>query len=155
MTFIEVGDLTPFAEIDQAKAEAMIADAVAMATLAAPCLTTPEFARDEAKTAALKAILRGAILRWHEAGTGVVSQQTAGPFGQTIDTSKPRKAMFWPSEIDQLRGLCADADGDAAFSVDTVPTTGMWHRPWCAVYFSGVYCSCGADIAGEPIYEDA
>ena len=27
------------------------------------------------------------------------------------------------------------------------------HRPWCSLMFGATYCSCGADIAGEPIYE--
>lgn len=27
------------------------------------------------------------------------------------------------------------------------------HRPWCALAFGATYCSCGADIAGHPIYE--
>ena len=108
--FIEPGDLAPFAEIDAAKAGAMIADAEAMSILAAPRLPglktapegeTPEArAAREAKLAALKAILRGALLRWDEAGTGALSarQETFGPFGQseTIDTRQKRRAMFWP-----------------------------------------------------------
>lgn len=27
------------------------------------------------------------------------------------------------------------------------------HAPWCALAFGALYCSCGADIAGYPIYE--
>lgn len=29
------------------------------------------------------------------------------------------------------------------------------HRPWCNLAFGANWCSCGADIAGEPIYEGA
>lgn len=29
------------------------------------------------------------------------------------------------------------------------------HLPWCSLNFGANYCSCGADIAGEPIYEGA
>lgn len=27
------------------------------------------------------------------------------------------------------------------------------HLPWCSLSMGAAYCSCGADIAGEPIYE--
>lgn len=164
--FIQPSALDPFADIDEAKATEMIADAEAMAILAAPCLpdllTAPEgetdadAARRQAKLAALKAILRGAILRWNEAGTGALSarQDTFGPFGQseTLDTRQTRRVMFWPSEIEQLQKLCASGEQGKAFSVDTVP--GAWlHSPWCSLMFGATFCSCGADIAGRPIFE--
>lgn len=107
MAFLTPSDLTPFASIDAAKAAAMIEDAEAMAVLAAPCITTPGFAN----TAAAKAILRGAVLRWNEAGTGALSAQNAGPFGQTIDTRQERRGMFWPSEIVALQNLCSAGQG--------------------------------------------
>lgn len=154
--FITPADLAAFADIDSEKAEAMIADAEAMAILAAPCLSGPEF-QDPSKVAAVKAILRGAILRWNDAGSGAVTQQGAGPFQQTIDTRTDRKAMFWPSEIAQLQGLCA-ADGGAghAFTIDTAP------KPWrdghadiCDLSLGSPCCSCGAYLTrGEyPLYE--
>ena len=147
--FIVEADLTPFATIDAAKAAAMIEDAEAMALLAAPCLSegiTP------AKIAAVKAILRGAILRWNEAGSGAFQQVQVGPFGNSLDTRQQRRAMFWPSEIEQLQALCASADQGKAFSVDTVGC-GTSHLPWCSLMFVALYCSCGVDIAGEPIFE--
>jgi hypothetical protein len=107
MTFLTVDDLTPFATIEETKAQAMIDDAEAMAVLAAPCITADEFAN----TAAVKAILRGAVIRWNEAGSGALQAQTAGPFGQTLDTRQERRGMFWPSEIVQLQGLCSALDG--------------------------------------------
>lgn len=147
--FISPEDLTPFADIDEVKATAMIEDAEAMALLAAPCLAEgPE----APKIAAAKAILRGAILRWHDAGTGVVQQTQVGPFGQSLDTRQVRKGMFWPSEIEQLQGLCATAEKGKAFGVDTV-SSGCAHLPWCSLMLGATYCSCGVDIAGEPIYE--
>ena len=49
-----------------------------------------------------------------------------------------------------------------AFSIDTVSTRTA-HMPWCSgltytdgagnVVYGGAYCTCGADIAGAPIYE--
>ena len=160
--FVTPGDLEAFATIDAAKAAAMIEDAEAMAALAAPCLSDPEFQSDVPRVAAVKAILRGAILRWHEAGAGALSQktQTAGPFNQSesFDTRQQRRGMFWPSEITQLRDLCDAFNGDTSsgvFSVDTVPTSTAAHSVYCALAFGANYCSCGADIngAGGPLYE--
>ena len=107
MAFLETIDLAPFATIADDKAQAMIADAEAMAVLAAPCITAVGFAHADA----VKAILRGAVLRWNESGTGALQAQTAGPFGQTLDTRQERRGMFWPSEIVQLQNLCADSQG--------------------------------------------
>lgn len=113
MAFLTVPDLQLFApSIDAGKAQEMIDDATALATLVAPCIAVAEFAN----TAAVKAILRSAILRWDEAGTGAVSQQTAGPFGQTYDTRQERRSMFWPSEVVQLQGLCTTA-GSGSYTV--------------------------------------
>lgn len=158
--FLTPADLEAFVTIDEAKAEAMIEDAVAMATLAAPCLSTPEFQSDDAKVAAVKAILRGAVLRWNDAGSGALVQhsQTAGPFtnSESYDNRQSRKGMFWPSEIAQLRDLCSTSDDGAAFVVDTAPTGQHGnHSPYCAVVFGASYCSCGAYLtSGEyPLYE--
>lgn len=124
MIFLTPADLAPFATIDAAKATEMIADAEAMAALAAPCITDLEFQADPSRIAAIKAVLRAALLRWHESGSGAVTQQTAGPFGQTIDTRQTRRGMFWPSEIAQLRDMCAaftNSTAGNAFELDTMP----------------------------------
>lgn len=149
--FIAADDLTPFAAIDSAKAEAMIADAEATALLVAPCLYDPAIIPET--RAAVRAILRAAILRWEEAGNGSVSQQTAGPFSQSTDTRQVRKGMFWPSEIEQLQAICQPArTSGGAFSVIPARTTSA-HLPWCDLAFGGTGCSCGTAIAGHPIYE--
>jgi len=123
VVFLIPNDLTPFAKIDEAKAQEMIEDAEALAALAAPCLNEPEFVGRPELVGAVKAILRRAILRWNDAGTGATVQIGAGPFNQTTaqGTNTPR-TLFWPSEIEQLRELCAafkgTVDDDAAFMVD-------------------------------------
>jgi hypothetical protein len=148
-------DLAPFADIEADKAAAMIADAVAAATLYAPCITSPEFLADPVKVAQAKAVLRGAILRWEEAGTGAVTQQSAGPFAQSIDTRTARRQMYYPTEVEQLRDLCAGATTGAAFGLDTLPAGyGVWHRDVCSLHFGAAYCSCGADLTlAGPLYE--
>jgi hypothetical protein len=115
---ITLADLAPFADIPAAKAQAMIDDALAMAVRVAPCITTADFAYPDAA----KAIIRGAVLRWNEAGNGALSQVTSGPFSQTVDTRHQRRGMFWPSEITELAGLCEDSTSSGkAFEIDTAP----------------------------------
>ena len=136
---ISVSDLTPFApDIDSAKADAMIADALALAARVAPCILETDFKYPDAALA----ILRGAILRWNDTGSGAAVTQQAGPFGQTIDTRQSRRSMFWPSEITDLQSLCQETQQAKAFSVDTAPPVGSLHPPFCALYFGGA-CDCG------------
>lgn len=157
--FIVVDDLLAFApDIDLVKALGMVEDASALAVLAAPCLGGEPTTLTLASQGALKAILRGAILRWNEAGTGALAGQTAGPFGQTIDTRQPRRGMFWPSEIQQLRDICAGVASGDAFSIDTAPTLGymaVGHAESCALNFGALYCSCGFVLTQNlPLYEN-
>lgn len=42
--------------------------------------------------------------------------------------------------------------GGGVFAVDLVSATES-HVPWCSLAFGATYCSCGADIAGFPLYE--
>ena len=149
--FITPDDLTPFAEIEPSKAEAMIADAEAMALVAAPCI---ERLLDEPKLAAVKAILRGAIIRWNDAGSGALQQQSAGPFAMTVDTRAARRDLFWPSEIKDLQSLCADGSA-GAYTVDMLGCAAPVHVPWCNLHFGANYCSCGSDLTRYeyPIYE--
>jgi hypothetical protein len=117
---IVASDLSAFATIPKAKADEMIEDALGQAEIFAPCIFEDSFAKQRAA----KSILRGAILRWNEAGTGAIVGQSAGIYGQTVDTRQPRRAMFYPSEIDALRKLCrSDDDTGGAFAIDLLPRT--------------------------------
>lgn len=146
---ITTSDLAPFATIDPVKAAAMIEDAMAMAARVAPCIEDEDFAH----AAAAKAILRGAILRWHEAGSGAFQSTQTGPFGATVDTRQQRRGMFWPSEIEQLQDLCASARTGKAFDIDTVSQAGAIHSDICSLNFGALYCSCGAALTGTyPLY---
>lgn len=154
---ISHADLTVFAaDLEAAKAEAMIVDAMAMAKLVAPCIGDTDL--DEGKAAAAKAIIRGAILRWHEAGQGGRSQhvQTIGPFSesQTFDTRQRRRSMFWPSEIEQLQDICKkpEDEGGGAWGYDTLGAAAVVHADDCSLMFGAQFCSCGAAIAGHPLY---
>ena len=141
---------------------AMVSGANARASRVAPCLVdalaaeTPTDAQgsglDEARL-----VLIGAVQRWAEAGSGALQTQTAGPFGQTIDTRQRTGFNLWPSEITGLQDICkslSTTPTGGAFSVDTIGT-GTLHLPWCDLMFNGSSCSCGVDIAGYPIFEGA
>lgn len=148
-----LADLAPFADIEPIKAQAMIDDALAMAERVAPCITTDEFLY----AAAAKAILRGSIIRWAEAGSGALSASSTqtGPFGQqqTVDTRQQRRGMFWPSEIEQLQDLCKGSQLSGAFSVDTLPMVSFGHNDTCSINFGALYCSCGAVLTQSlPLY---
>lgn len=144
---IEPADLAPFVDIDPAKASALIDDALATAAMIAPCILSDDFAHE----AAAKAILRGAILRRNEMGSGALTQRQAGPFGESVDTRQSWRGWFTQVEVEQLRRLCSDGNS-GAFSIDTVGC-GSIHSETCSIRW-GAPCSCGADIAGSPIYGD-
>lgn len=149
MTAVSItpADLAPFASIDEAKAQAMIDDALAMAALDAPCITSETFEHADAA----KAIIRAAILRWNDAGSGAFTQQQTGPFGATIDTRVRRDSMYTNGELDALKRLCA-GDASGPFDIDTIGL-GSVHADVCSINFGANYCSCGADIAGFPLWE--
>lgn len=149
---IVVADLTPFLpNLDPARGQAMIDDAMATARWHAPCIASSDFEH----TDAAKAIIRRALLRWGSAGDGGVQtkQATAGPFGQmlVVDAGKAGRA-FWDSEIADLKKLCDKAD-KSFFVIDTAPSLNGYHLPWCSLSMGAAYCSCGVVIAGYPIYE--
>lgn len=121
--FLTPADLAPFATIDAGKATAMIEDATAMAVGVAPCIAD---STESQLRAQVKAVLRAAILRWNDAGSGAktTKQDTTGPFShqETYDTRTHRSGLFWPDEISTLQGLCTQAR-KRAFSIDTTPAS--------------------------------
>lgn len=133
----------------------MVAGANASASRVAPCLASDDPAPTADQLAEAKLILLGAVKRWAEAGSGAVSQQTAGPFGMMIDTRQKSSGFrLWPTEITDLQAICVDPAGKkAAFAVDTASSTITDHADICAVNFGALYCSCAADIAGSALYE--
>lgn len=54
--------------------------------------------------------------------------------------------------LDEWWTLLGLTDSNGAFSLDMIGTA-SGHLPWCALSLGALYCSCGADIAGRPIYE--
>lgn len=143
MPYLTPHDLSAFIKVDEAKAAAMIKDAEALAVLAAPCISSAEFAARPDLADALRAVLRRAIIRWHEGGVGAVQQSGAGSFQQTTMPTSP-KGLFWPSEVVELRRLCTALTGErgGAWSVDLAPAWNP-HAAWCRLRGDGPYCTCG------------
>lgn len=54
--------------------------------------------------------------------------------------------------LDEWWDLLAPQDKEGAFTIDMAPALGSAHLPWCSLAFGATYCSCGADIAGVPIF---
>jgi len=141
MEIITVEDLQAFnPEINEVTAKGMIADAIAQARLAAPCLTD-EDKLSEDQRAQYKAILRAAIIRWEDAGSGAASSEmlVGGRFTQqrVIGSPGQRRGLLWPSEIDLLRQICGT--GRRAGTVDVTPIqtpTSLWNNPdaWTPMY---------------------
>lgn len=127
----------------------------AKAARVAPCLAWAGGLNQPAPSvdqlAEAKLVLIGAVKRWAEAGAGALSAQTAGPFGMTVDTRQRTGYNLWPSEISGLQDICKTGGTSDAFSVDTVGC-GTSHLPWCSLALGALYCSCGVDIAGAPIF---
>lgn len=157
--FVKPSDLAPFASIDEAKAKAMIEDAEATAATVAPCIAEAAFSEDATRVAYVKSVIRAAVLRWHESGTGAFQTQTAGPFSVGMDTRQQRRGMFWPSEIEQLQDACKRFRGVGeakAYSVDMLgPGRFGAHSDVCDLVFGGLRCSCGSNINAfdGPLYE--
>lgn len=134
--------LQPAAE--DATVQDYVDDAWARATSVAPCIAEDTFpagteAQMAQKVAELKAVLRGIILRWHEAQAGGLTgkTQSAGPYQQSLqlDARPKRGYTLQPSEIIDLQRLCLRRG--APFSVDTMPEDPALDIPLYGVVVNG------------------
>jgi hypothetical protein len=119
---------------------AMVDGANAKASRVAPCLTWDGTVESQPAPSAdtlaeARLVLIGAIKRWHEAGSGALSTQAAGPFSMGLDTRQKSSGFnLRPSEIDDLQALCRPADvASGAFTIDSTPAAatedGYWSAP--------------------------
>ena len=66
-------------------------------------------------------------------------------------TRTPRRVTILPEWWDMLGVVTGKGK---AFSIDmTAECYGWSHHPWCDLALGGTTCSCGAWLAGAPIYE--
>lgn len=77
-------------------------------------------------------------------------QQGAGPYQETARPVNPN-GDFYLTKAE--RTSLGDNGAQQAFGVQVTGGAVSAHRPWCNLMFGATYCSCGVDIAGEPIFE--
>lgn len=75
-------------------------------------------------------------------------QQSAGPFGVTVKPVNPSGDFYLTKQEKSALG----AGAQKAFGVQIADVATVSHAPWCSLNFGATYCSCGADIAGYPIF---
>ena len=100
---------------------------------------------------ALMYVIREAVVthvRRPDDATQVTVSVDDGSTSKTYRSGRGRVEIL--DEWWALLGLTPPTGG--AFSIDTVGSSST-HLPWCSLNFGATYCSCGADIAGYPIYE--
>ncbi len=101
--------------------------------------------------AALDYVVREAVcshIRRPDDATQVTVSVDDGSTSKTYRSGRGRVSII--DEWWTLLGLLPPTGG--AFSVDMVGTASC-HLPWCSASMGALYCSCGVDIAGYPIYE--
>jgi hypothetical protein len=103
---------------------------------------------DEVK---LDYVIREAVVaqvkRPDDATQVTISIADEGSSSRTYRSSKGRVVI-----IDEWWTLLGLTQPSGAFAVDMLGVDTI-HQPWCSLSFGANYCSCGADLAGYPIYE--
>ena len=80
-----------------------------------------------------------------------IRQTASGPFSTTYAGDEPGGLQLTDADR-KLLGVVSLEEEQAAFTVDTYPAVYVIHAETCALRFGAAYCSCGATIAGVPIY---
>lgn len=120
-TYLQPADLAPYANIPADKAAALIEDAEVFAIMAAPPLANPG-SLTTGQRAAVRTILRRAVVREADSGTRAKVQETAGPFAYTMDTRRPASVSFLTGdEEDALRVVVGIGRSTVAYTVDLTP----------------------------------
>lgn len=103
---------------------------------------------DEAK---IEYVIREAVVaqvkRPDDATQVTVSIVDEGSSQRTYRSAKGRVTI-----LDEWWTLLGLTQPSGAFAIDMLSVDTI-HQPWCSLSMGANYCSCGADIAGYPIYE--
>lgn len=105
------------------------------------------FPPDEAK---LDYVVREAVvahIKRPDDATQVTIAVDDGSSSRSYQSGKGRVVI-----LDEWWTLLGLSEASGAFALDTVGIAGPQHDPACSLYFGATYCSCGASIAGYPIY---
>lgn len=128
--------------------EMWIADALMLIEIRADSLGINVDAIDEAK---LDYVVREAVVSHVKRPDDATQVTISVDDGQTSRSYRSGQGrVVIRDEWWVLLGL---TDPEGTFAIDMAPSGGSIHLPWCASQLGANYCSCGADIAGFPIYE--
>lgn len=111
-----------------------------------------ELGVDSVSATALEYVVREAVVsqvRRPDDATQVTVSVDDASTSRTYSSGRGRVQIV--DEWWALLGLTSPNDG--AFSVDMVGGVRPVHLSWCSLNFGATYCSCGANLAGYPIYE--
>ncbi|MDH3021152.1 hypothetical protein [Gordonia alkanivorans] len=111
-----VDDIKAFVDDDvlsDSTIQSMINTAAARAVKVAPCLRIPLSSTDpvspladEVSAEIVKDVMRSAVLRWIDRGSGAVYSETSGDFQRSL--LKDSASLFRPNEIRDLEEVCRD-----------------------------------------------
>lgn len=90
-----------------------------------------------------------AHIRKPDDATQVAVSVDDGSVSRTYQSSRGRVTI-----LDEWWELLSPKASVGAWSI-TPTAGGSDHLPWCSLAFGASFCSCGADIAGRPIFEGA
>ena len=96
------------------------------------------------------AVVRRAMSADEYAGMETI-QSTTGPISDTFRPTNPHGDFYLTKPEKKALG----GGSQKAFGVQVGFFTSTIHAYHCDLNFGGLTCSCGADIAGEPIYGGA
>ena len=117
--YLQPDDVTPLADIKPARLTVLIEDAETFATMAAPPLAARLTLTDQQR-AQVKTILRRAVVRESDAGTGAKTQESAGLYFYMVDTRTARSVSFLSEEDqDALRGIVGLGRSTNADTIDS------------------------------------
>ena len=130
----------PYSGVELAQVQSWINDAAYLISLRADKLGL---------TVDLEAVLAVADPAVESTSVQVDDGMVTTRYGRTPERTPRRVSIL--AEWWTILGL-NEGDG-RAFSIDMTPTSYANHQPWCDVMLGGATCSCGASLAGYPIYE--
>ena len=110
-----------------------------------------ELGKPDPDAAKLDYVIREAVVAHVKKPDDATQVSTQVDDGMTTKSYKSARGRV--TILDEWWSLLGLTELAGAFSIDMVPHTSTVHAPWCALAFGALYCSCGADIAGEPIFE--
>ena len=109
---------------------------------------TPDTVIDEAK---LDYVVREAVVSHIKKPDDATQVQVAVDDGSSTRTYRSGRGRV--TILDEWWLLLGLTDPSGAYTIDMLGAANL-HLPWCSYNFGALYCSCGVDIAGYPIFEN-